>query len=322
MYQIKQKPEDFIVKEIPLYGLDEDGEYFYFWLIKKDYTTMGAIKTIAKRLNIPLKRFSFAGTKDKVAVTKQVISIQSIKKERVEKIENLKLTDIKLKYIGNGITPICLGDLEGNEFVIIVRNLKTKRIKSKEKIPNLYGPQRFSKNNAEIGRYLVKNNFKKATDLIDQEEVKYHLEENPVDFVGALRKIPLKIRKIYIHAYQGLLWNKTIESYLKTGPHKNIKIPLIGFGTEIESIQDYNLKEIILDILHKEEISERDFILPKIKELSSEGGKRDLFIKPKDLNIKITEDEENKEKFKAVVSFFLQKGSYGTVVIDSIFQGL
>jgi len=319
MYIIKQKPEDFIVNEIPLYELNNKGIYSYFWLIKRGYNTVDAVKKIAKMLNIRLKSIGFAGAKDKNAVTKQLISVKSINKEALEK---LKIKDITLEYVGNGLVPISLGNLKGNEFVITVRNLKTRITRPKETIPNYFGPQRFSRNNSKIGKALVKQDFKKAASLIDQKELKSHLEEKPADFVGALRRIPLKTRKLYVHAYQSLLWNKTAELYLKTNPCKNIKIPIIGFGTEIEDIKDNDLRKIVQDILKEEGIAEKDFIIPQIKELSSEGGERDLFVKPESLSISIADDELNKGKLKAIVSFFLPKGSYATVVIESIFQSL
>ena len=83
MYQIKQKPEDFLVKEIPDYELDENGIYAYFWLTKKNFTTVDAIRTIANKLDIMMKRIGFAGSKDKIALTKQVISIRGIMGYRI-----------------------------------------------------------------------------------------------------------------------------------------------------------------------------------------------------------------------------------------------
>ena len=311
MYKIKQKPEDFIVKEIPIYELKE-GEYSYFWLTKKDYNTVKAVQRIADKLNIRSKKIGFAGTKDKIAITKQIISIRNIDKE---KVENLNIKDIKLEYIGNGDIPISLGDLKGNEFVIVVKNLNTNKLKNTNKIPNLFGPQRFSKNNAEIGKELVRKDFKKALNLINNKEVKDYLEINPVDFIGALRKIPLKTRKMYVHAYQSLIWNKTAEKYLEIS-FKNIKIPLIGFQTEIENL-DYDLKEIVLDILNKERLTERDFIIPQVKELTAEGGERDLFITPENFEINF---EKKGIKYNAIISFFLPKGSYATIVIDYLFK--
>ncbi|MEE9525462.1 MAG: tRNA pseudouridine(13) synthase TruD [Candidatus Woesearchaeota archaeon] len=316
MYAIKELPKDFLVKEIPLYKLDENGSYSYFWLTKKDYTTMNAVKRIATALNIPIKKIGFAGLKDRKAITKQIISIKASK----EKVEALKFKDIKLSYVGQGIKPISLGDLEGNEFVITVRDLTTRRLKHGEIIPNLFGPQRFSKNNIEIGRALIQRDFQTAMELIDQEEVKHHLEEFPGDFIGALRKIPLRTRKIYIHAYQSFLWNKTVKEFIKLNKAKNREIPIIGFGTDVEFIQNPDLKEIIKNILNEEEISTRDFIMSAIKELSAEGSQRKLFVIPKKIEVITEDDELNQGKIKTVISFTLPKGSYATVVIDYFFQ--
>jgi len=318
MYKIKQNPEDFFVKEIPDYQLNQKEEYSYFLLKKRDYTTMNAISKIANKLKIPIKLIGFAGNKDKTAVTEQTISIKNLK---VTDIEKLNLKDIKLEYIGNSNKPISLGDLKGNEFKIIVRNLQTKRTitKSIDRIPNYFGPQRFSKNNIEIGKYLVKKNFKKAIDLIDQRIVNEFLEDNPANFVGAIRYLPLKTRKIYIHAYQSFLWNKTVKEYLKTYPNKNESIPIIGFGTELTNNK---IREIIKEIMQQEDINQRDFIIPQIPELSEEGSERFLFTKPKNLIIKIEKDELNENKFKAIVEFSLPKASYATIIIDYLFQGL
>lgn len=316
MYKIKQVPEDFVVKEIPDYILDENGEYSYFLLKKRNYTTIDAISKIANKLRIPLKFIGFAGNKDKAAITEQLISIKNLK---VTAIGRLNLKDINLEFIGKGNKPISLGDLKGNQFKITVRNLLTKRTptKSTERIPNLFGPQRFSKNNIEIGKALVKKNFKKAIDLMEHRKVEEFLENNPGNFIGGIRTLPLKLRKIYIHAYQSSLWNKTVEGHLKTFPHKNELIPIIGFGTEIKNNK---IKEITIEILHEEDINQRDFIIPQIPELSEEGSKRSLFVSPKNLTINIEEDELNKNKYKAIVKFKLQKASYATVVIDFIFQ--
>lgn len=299
MYQIKQKPEDFIVKEIPKYKL-ESGPYSYFWLKKTNYNTVSAVKKLAQILKIPMKNIGFAGSKDKIAVTEQVISIKNIKKE-------IKIKDLETKFIGTGKDPISLGDLEGNEFIITIRSLdekqinKLKQINNKEiKILNLFGPQRFSKNNKEIGKAIIKKDFKKAAELIDQSEVKEHLKHHPNDSIGAIKKLPLKIVKIYVNAYQSYLWNQLAE---KLKDSKQISIPIIGFGTELD--------EQIKEILKQENIILRDFIIPQFPELTQEGNQRNLFIKTK-INVKIKDA-------KAIIQFKLPKSSYATEVIRQLF---
>ncbi|MBW2978254.1 tRNA pseudouridine(13) synthase TruD [Candidatus Woesearchaeota archaeon] len=318
MYKIKQIPEDFFVREIPKYELNEEGGYTYFTLKKKNRTTLSVISEIARKLDILLKRIGFAGTKDKVAVTEQLISIKNVK---LPDIGKLNLKNAHLELIGKGETPISLGDLEENYFRIIVRNLPTKRIliKTVKNILNLFGPQRFSEKNIEVGEALLKRNFGKAVELIDHKKVKDYLEINPGDYIGAVRNLPLKLRKFYIHAYQSYIWNLTVEIYIKNkSPIRNEKIPIVGFGTELKNDA---VGAIIKQILKKLGISQRDFVLKQFPEISSEGSERDLFITPKDFKvIKIEEDELNPRKFKAMISFSLPSGSYATVVIKELFK--
>lgn len=323
MYKIKQLPADFLVQEIPKYE-ETSGDYALFWMKKKDHNTLNALKILAIKLHIPIKNIGYAGNKDKVAITEQVISIRAIKKERVEK---LKLEDIELKYIGQSKNPISLGDLIGNKFNIVVRNLPNLRLylRKPENIPNLYGPQRFSKNNAEIGKYIVQKNFRKAVDLIDNRSVKEAIDRNPGDPIGALRTLTPRLRKIYIHAYQSQLWNETVNEYIEDSPGTQIQsdstlnehIPIIGFGT---AIQNNKVSMVIRKILNKERLSIRDFIIPQMPEISAEGGERQLYITPENFKIETKQDELNTNKQKAIVQFSLPKGSYATVVIDYLFN--
>jgi len=341
MYKIKQIPEDFIVKEITNIKLKDNRNYTYFILKKKNYTTERAVSTIAHYLKTDRKNIGYAGSKDKNALTEQLNTIKGqIKKQ------DIKLKDIELIYKGKGDERISLGDLKGNEFIITVRNLNKKEIKlSSIQIPNYFDEQRFSKNNYIIGKSILKKDFKKAVNLIleDYSEnnvgferyVKEHISRLPNDFVGAIKKVPKKIRMMYVHAFQSLIFNKTIaeliisetEDYKKVNysqgifvfPNKdlnNIKIPIIGFGTEFK---DKKIKEISSALLKKEGITLREFIVRGMPELASEGDERNMFVKAEKLNIKTEDDELNKDKKKCIISFTLPKGSYATIVIKKIF---
>ena len=120
--KIKQLPEDFIVEEITEDGRvleavgDGDvpeaaaeipkpdsenppaspnaGEFIHFTLQKNNWDTMRAMKEISKRLAVSRNRLSFAGTKDKRAVTVQQASAWNVKEEDLEKV-NIK--DIQLR---------------------------------------------------------------------------------------------------------------------------------------------------------------------------------------------------------------------------------
>jgi tRNA pseudouridine13 synthase len=310
MYRIKEKPEDFIVKEISTIKPEEKGKYTYFLLKKKNYNTIRAIEHIANALHINPKKIGFAGNKDKIAVTEQTCSVPEVDKERLEK---LKLRDIETKYLGKGTEPISLGDLEGNKFEIIVRNIEQKP-DLKTAFVNYFGEQRFGKTNVPIGKAIVQKDFEKAVKLMledkgpEQVKVRDYIQKNPTNFVGALKTLPMKLLKIYVHSYQSWVWNQVVEKIDKKG-----KLPLVGFGTIVDN-------NILADFLAEEEIKPRDFIIKEIPELSSEGDERKITEEAKNLKIgNLEEDELNKDKKKVLIKFTLSKGSYATEFLRQLF---
>lgn len=305
MYKIKQIPEDFRVKEISIIKPIKQGKFTYFILKKTNYTTHRAVKAIANALHVEEKRFGFAGNKDKIAVTEQLCSVD-VDPARLNRI---KLKDIEIEVAGKGNEPICLGDLKENEFEITVRNID-KKPKKINKIINYFDEQRFSEDNVEIGKAIIKKDFKKAVELISKT---HELRLNSNDYVYALRSLPKTLLKLYVHSYQSDIWNKTVEKF------KDKKImPIVGFGTEFK---DKKIEKFVLDLLKKDGINQRDFIIRQMPNISSEGAERDVFAMVKNLKISALEDDElNKGKKKCLIKFKLQKGSYATVVIRTIFQ--
>ncbi|HLG24296.1 tRNA pseudouridine(13) synthase TruD [Candidatus Woesearchaeota archaeon] len=331
MHQIKRLPQDFIVKEISNLKIKENGQYAYYLLKKTSYTTIDALQVLSDKFKIPLKNMGFAGNKDKNAITEQKISIFRGSKN----FENAKFNNIGLKYIGNGKEPISLGDLKGNEFTIIIRNLdgnqikKIKKFQNKRlKIPNLYGSQRFSKNNHIVGKAIIERDFKKAIKLIlennglMEEKIKNYLQKNKNNYIEAIRLIPLKTRRLFVHSYQSFLFNKMILQYLDSNSKlKNIKIPIIGFDFELNSVKNASLKNIFKKTMKKEKLNPRDFIISQMPELTSEGGFRDLFFELNDLKIlEVGNDELNQNKQKIKINFTLPKSCYATVALEFFFQ--
>ena len=128
MYKIKQIPQDFVVKEISRVNPENSGQYAYFILKKINYSSVRALEILSEKLNIKLKNLGFAGNKDKNAVTEQKISIKNFPSQRGKIFADYKLNNIELKYLGNGKIPVSLGDLDGNEFEITIRNIDVNDI--------------------------------------------------------------------------------------------------------------------------------------------------------------------------------------------------
>jgi tRNA pseudouridine13 synthase len=306
MYVIKHIPEDFVVEEVSTIK-PSSGAFTYFKLSKRDLATLEAMQKIAFALNLPLKEVSCAGNKDKKAVTEQVCSVHNVSKERVEKLSFINMT---LSFIGQGPEPVHLGDLEANKFKIVIRNIdKLPKISSKFK--NLFGEQRFSTNNAEIGKLLVKREFEKAALLIAKlhpgvKRIYSHLNQR--DFISALRCLPRKLLLLFVHSYQSLLWNKAAML------SNDEVLPIVGFGTEVKD-------DVTKKILAEENLKPRDFVIRELPEISAEGSERAVWAEAKDLKVgKLQKDEHFEGKSKVTLEFLLPKGCYATEFIRQQFQ--
>lgn len=372
---IKQIPEDFIVEEITpdgkileidndteSRGQEEEKEYVHFTLQKYNWDTMKAIKEISRRLGISHKRFGFAGTKDKRALTTQRVSLWN---KKIEDLERVRIKDIKLKDFRYEDERINLGDLLCNRFTVIIRNLGydeeiiRERISSlmnelKGQIPSFFGVQRFGTIRPIthlVGKEILKKNFKGAVMIYlsmefegEDEEVKEvrktlretgdfkgalknfpkHLgyenamlnflvkEREKENFIGALRKLPKKLRQMFIHAYQAYIFNKSLSEYIKRGIVVE-RLPLVGYKTEID--------EITSRILNEEGISQEDFRVDSMPELSSKGEYRNCFAIVENLEIiNIGDDELNDGKKRLTIRFSLGKGNYATVFLREVMK--
>ncbi|MBS3140296.1 tRNA pseudouridine(13) synthase TruD [Candidatus Woesearchaeota archaeon] len=330
MHKLKQLPEDFIVREINSPKFKGQGRYLYYRLIKKNYNTSDIIRKLAKTLHLKEKQIGFAGNKDKQALTEQAISFKEVNKNRIEK---LNFNNIKLEFLGCGDEPITLGSHLGNYFEIVIRNLEKEKINNINCLENYFDEQRFSGKNCEIGRLLVKKEFKTAVLLINNLECKNYLKLKPSDTVGALKKLSTRLLKLYVNAYQSYLWNETVKRYFEQNyvitnkinyslgefvftdeNDPDLKIPLLGFG--LDSLKDTKLKKIIEKIMETEKLTSNDFIIKPIPEISAEGELRTVFVEVKDLVINNSEkDDLNSGKKKVKVSFSLPKGSYATMAV-------
>jgi len=156
---LRYRPEDFKVTEISNYSyeendvIDKNRRYLMTEVTKTNWDTNHFLKSYSNALGISHKRITYAGTKDKKAVTVQKMSLYDVTKEQVESVH---LKDISVRVLGRSQNPIGLGDLEGNNFEIIIRNIDlpedeakaavaqtTAEIQKAGGVPNFFGIQRF-----------------------------------------------------------------------------------------------------------------------------------------------------------------------------------
>ncbi|XP_073476044.1 pseudouridylate synthase PUS7L [Aquarana catesbeiana] len=159
--------------------------YTAFTLEKENLETLEAIGYLSSVLGVLPSDFSYAGIKDKKAITYQSMVVKKVTPERMQKIGKLvERNGIKIHNVRPAKCHIHIGQLTGNHFTLILRNVRNHSgdtFKLDQRIEdavhnikvrgflNYYGPQRFGKGrnmqSQEVGLALLKEEMALAVKL-------------------------------------------------------------------------------------------------------------------------------------------------------------
>jgi len=114
--KLKQRPEDFVVREAYRFNEDPRGPYRVYLMDKQKLSTFEAVQRICTRMRIPPAAVSFCGLKDKQGRTEQIIAIRG--KDAV-----MQEPDLRLKFLGRTDAPLSAANLTANRFAVTVRDL-------------------------------------------------------------------------------------------------------------------------------------------------------------------------------------------------------
>jgi len=174
--EIKQRPEDFLVEEIPLYPPSGEGEHIYLFIEKQGLTTLQLRDAVARHFKVDRRAVGHAGLKDKKAITRQVISVHTPGKTP-EEFPSFQHDRARLLWVDLHDNKLQRGHLAGNRFSIKVRNVDPLKVRDTKQaldmlarfgVPNRFGEQRFGylMNNHLVGRAIILGDHKLALDLI------------------------------------------------------------------------------------------------------------------------------------------------------------
>lgn len=107
------------------------GQYLHFTLYKENKDTMEVVSFIARSLKMNPKSFQFAGTKDRRGVTAQRVCATRVLAERVARL-NPTLRNAWVGDFEYRRQALDLGDLDGNEFVVTLRELEIPNANSED----------------------------------------------------------------------------------------------------------------------------------------------------------------------------------------------
>ncbi|WP_457634053.1 tRNA pseudouridine(13) synthase TruD [Oceanithermus desulfurans] len=148
--QLRARPEDFAVTEVPAYLPGGEGEHLYLFVEKRGLTTRELVDHLIASLGVPEKTIGVAGLKDKHAVTRQWISLPRRYEPRLAELE--ALAGVRILETGAHTNKLGVGHLRGNRFEILIRDVLPGSDASARAVldrllrlgvPNYFGPQRF-----------------------------------------------------------------------------------------------------------------------------------------------------------------------------------
>ena len=131
---LKFWPEDFIVEEVRLDGVAESvsgergdmvgepGPTIYATLVKCGLSTIEVVDDLSRALGIKKEQISYAGIKDKAAITAQQISLRGT---TIDAVRQVASPFFFLKDISYGKGVVEKGKLKGNRFTILMRTAQS-----------------------------------------------------------------------------------------------------------------------------------------------------------------------------------------------------
>lgn len=164
--RLRVAPEDFQVSEIPLLEPEGDGEHIWVLVRKRLQNTADVAGLLARCAGVPQRDVSYAGLKDRQAVTEQWFSVH-LPGRTLPDWSAIGSPDVSVLQQARHGRKLRRGALRGNRFRILVRDLVTDPVQLRERletiaaegVPNYFGEQRFGRNgsNLRIAERLFSN---------------------------------------------------------------------------------------------------------------------------------------------------------------------
>ncbi|MCC2617981.1 tRNA pseudouridine(13) synthase TruD [Aestuariibacter halophilus] len=146
---LKAAPEDFQVEEILGFSPSGEGEHVFLWTEKRGLNTAYVAEQLAAYLNLPLRAVTYAGRKDKHALTRQWFGLHMPGQEMPD-LSGLNVPGFRVLSQHRHNKKLRTGVLKGNQFTLQVRDIDDRtavehrlRAIADSGVPNYYGQQRF-----------------------------------------------------------------------------------------------------------------------------------------------------------------------------------
>jgi tRNA pseudouridine13 synthase len=169
--KIKQRPEDFVVREGYRFDEDPEGPVWVYRMDKQKVSTLQALERISKEFGVRRRDLSICGLKDKQGRTEQLVGVQG---GALGEREVVQTGDLRLKLIGRSSEALSSANITANRFEVTVRDLSPEEA---ERVPesvaeveragvvNYFDSQRFGfvkHGQGFIARHLLRGDWEGA----------------------------------------------------------------------------------------------------------------------------------------------------------------
>ena len=245
---IRNRPEDFLVEEIPLYEACGEGDHLYLTIEKRGLSTYDLLRQLAVALNCRERDLGYAGLKDAQAIARQTVSVPSRKPEDVKGLDIPGVKILSATLHRNKLRP---GHLAGNRFRIRICQPEPGSLQKAHDVlafleeigvPNRFGEQRYGSlgNSHRIGRALLGQDYDTAVaeiigDPLSITHPGWHQAAEAYrsgDTATAIKKLPRHCRSER-SLLQALIDGKSARQAVLAMPRKLLRLYLSAYQSSL-----------------------------------------------------------------------------------------
>ena len=316
--RLKAQFADFIVKEELGYDLTGEGEFVAVKIRKTDANTLFVGEKLAEFVGISAKNMSYAGLKDRHAITEQWFCLHLAGKETPD-FSQFQLEGVEILEITRHNRKIRVGSLAGNYFELLLRDVQENpelihRLNQIQAIgfPNYFTEQRFGRDGHNLtqaqrwasGEIKVKDRKKRSfylsaarseifnlvvADRIASDTFKQVIENDIVQLAGS--------NSWFIAQADDLA---SLNQRLAQGDIL-LTAPLVGENSLQQTVSEREQKIV----------SEQQLLLNLMAQERTNAARRSMFCVP-------MEFEWHFEPEGLRLRFFLPSGSYATALVREL----
>ncbi|MDR0217946.1 MAG: tRNA pseudouridine(13) synthase TruD [Enterobacteriaceae bacterium] len=318
---VKATPEDFIVREDLGFSPDGEGEHLMVHIRKTGCNTQFVADHLARFAKIAARAVSYAGLKDRNAVTEQWFCLHLPGKQDPD-LTAFQLEGCEILATARQKRKLRIGTLKGNDFTLVLRDISDrlsveKRLQqvAQSGVPNYFGEQRFGRD----GQNLVQAQRWAANEIQVKERNR---------------------RSFYLSACRSAMFNAITSLRIARGEHQQVQngdvLQLTGRGSwfvadesELAALQQRVLDgelQVTAPLPGDKALGTQqqalDFELQCLQDYASfwelvkrervESARRAMLVKPVNLHWQWQDDQT------VTLHFSLPSGSFATSVVREL----